>query len=719
MSANRRALIAVTVVFVLLTTAYSLVVPFYEGPDAGGHFRYISYLREHWRRPPLTRATAAISHELVQQPPLYYALAAAVMPAGLLPQAHALEIENPYYEKGMSKRATIIEPDAPASGAVPLWIARAVAALGGLVTVVATWVLVRELLPDAPHVALGAAAVVGLNPQFLFSSATITNDTWAAATVTVALWIAVRVIRRSSLPTSWLFIGAASGIAVLAKYNNLLVIILLIPLWALYVKRMGRRAGVIAGAYASLGFLLTAGLWYVPNVIEWGRPVPLVHIQSLLPGLVRPMPLSAGEVWQEVSWLRRSYWGVFGYGILADPTYYRLIDLLLGLGVAGLGVFLLRRLYDRDRKQIAAAVFALTWFGLVFGSLLNWIRLMNFSNQGRLLFPAAPAIALLLVLGWHALTPARWHEWVSRLVVAGFVGLAVWQIPLLYDAYRIPPPLQPPIEPDRPIVATFEDGMQLIGIDLPQGGGVDSGEELPITLYFQVQHEIQGFYTLFLHLNDENNYGYASFDGVPAGGKHPTRQWVSGAIFADSYRLDVADVDDDKLLTLTMGFYEHETLERQTVTDGAGQPIGTQVTLAEIRVDHEREEVPLSPNPIAMWENGIRLRSFEVKRAGDSIPHTVTLEWQPEYVVHTDYTVFVQFLGPGGGIFTQIDRRPQAGAFPTDTWRPGDLIRDTYVFDEVPADWQVLIVGFYDHTGTRLRLRGGQQDYVELLRRDE
>ncbi|MGB0383591.1 MAG: glycosyltransferase family 39 protein [Ardenticatenaceae bacterium] len=719
----------ISIIFVLFVLCYHSLIPFFEGPDSGAHFRYIEYLHNTPQRPPLTSESAGISHQLVQQPPLYYALAAILNANRELSEALSQEIANPYYLLNLSRRATVSAPVAPAPAAlVPLRIAVLVSMVGGLLTVVGTWLLVREWLPDEPLLAAAAAVVVGWNPQFLFSSATITNDTWASATVVLTLWGAVRAMPRNQAASRWLWVGVSAGLAMLAKYSGLLVLILLALLLVAHVRRVGwASCGRIVFAIAA-GVMLIAGFWYGGNLLQWGTPLPMGHIRELLPGLARERVLSLDDLWFQVQTLSllHSYWGAFGYGVLADPQYYQILYIFTFGGTVGL-LLLLPRGYNSNsspesRTRLLLALFALLWFAAFFVSLLNWMRLMNYSDQGRLLFPAAPAIAILLLLGWQAWLPQRWQAFVPAVIPLFFLGFAISQLSTLANAYRIPPVEKPPLVVNRPMIVDFDGGMTLLGINLPAGAAAVGGGKVPITLYFQARHEIPGFYTLFLHLNDEENHGYASYDGVPAQGRHPTRQWMPNAIFADSYLLDVAEVSEDKLLTLTMGFYDYSTLGRQAVLDENGQPVDNRAVLAQIRLHKAPLEadgatsVPSSEQaPVATWENGMILRSFEVQME-EGAPLAVQVEWETDQIIHTSYTVFVQLLDHEGKLLSQIDQQPQANMFPTDTWRPGDLIEDSYRFDQPSPEWQRLIIGFYDQSGKRLLLQGEKGlDYIELL----
>jgi len=82
-----------------------------------------------------------------------------------------------------------------------------------------------------------------------------------------------------------------------------------------------------------------------------------------------------------------------------------------------------------------------------------------------------------------------------------------------------------------------------------------------------------------------------------------------------------------------------------------------------------------------------------------------------------NYTVFVQLLDQEGQVAAQIDRQPQAGAAPTTTWLPGEILTDPYAIN-LPADLPPrsyrLIAGLYNAaTGERLLAASGD-DFVKL-----
>ncbi len=722
-------MIMLLVAFCIMASLYGLMTPFFEGPDSGDHFRYIAYLQRTQRLPGLDSETAAFSHELVQQPPFYYAIAALVSAGTISPEALELNQVNPYYQKGLSQRATFTPPHFTALAELPIYIAKLVALLGGLLTVLGSWFCLRWLLPTQPTAALAVASIVGLNPQFLFSAGTITNDTWAAAMFVWAIALGIYSTRTTRPRLGWLLTGMCAGLAALTKYSGLFVVVPLGFIWLSQWHRenwhreswwrLGQQTLLLAA-----GFLVTAGFWYLSNLVETGSLTPLQKILTLLPGLFRPEPLPffGHKLWQEVQWLLHSYWGVFGYGIIAPPGYHWVIQNVLGIATLGLCVLPIRWLVARQTSQWPALGLAWIWFGVIFASLVNWIHLMVASNQGRLLFPAAPAIALLVVFGWQAWLPTQWHASLHRLLAILFLGLAVSQLFTVYDSYYIPLAMTPPLHYDREINAHFEGGMQVLGIDFPSGASILPGKPMPLTIYFTTQKEISDFYTLFIHLADDKDQLLYQFDGVPAQGRHPTRQWVPGAVFADTYWLDSKLPVHDTLATLSLGFYNYrDAHQRQMVVGADGNVIGDRLTVARVRVDSTTPlPTPVVAVPLARWENGIQLLSVKVDQDSSYLPVSLHVAWQTTQVIHNDYTVFAQLLDGSGQLLAQVDQQPQAGRFPTSTWQNSDVIRDVYTFGHPTTQWRKIIIGFYDAQQHRLLLETdeGSHDFYVLAQRD-
>ncbi|MCX6044140.1 MAG: glycosyltransferase family 39 protein [Chloroflexi bacterium] len=721
-------IIGLMALFLGLVTTYAVLIPPFEGFDALAHYGYITYLRTHRQLPLLDRPTARLSYELVAQPPLYYTLAALASLGAPLDESVALAAQsaNPYHDKVLSQRLTVTLPERTWASLWPVWIARGVAMAGGLLAVLGAWLLTRTLFPRAPTLAIATTSMVGFNPQFLFAAANITTDAWSVATNVFTMWAAARSVYGVKTTRSWFWVGVCAGLAALAKYSAFLLGAPLLVFGLIYLHQTSWRQTWRALGFALVGFLVVAGGYYARNLWYWGQPIPMRQMALAVPTLYRPHPFSIAKTLEFVPWLIASYWGVF-VSLIAPAAYLDTTKAFMWVGALGLPLWLVRKRTIADRSELLILAIMLLWFVLFALSVLNWTRTIDYGEQGRLMLAASPALALLLVFGWQAWLPSRWQPGLHMGLALFFVGLALSQTSTLYNGYHLPATLAAPPQPQRPINATFESGMQLLGIDLPTGAAIRPGQPLPLTLYFSTPHVIDGFYTLFIHLADDQDRLLYQFDGVPAQGRHPTRQWLPGGVFADTYSIVVKDQQVDGLATLSLGFYQYDDkTKRQAVLNNQGQITGDRVVLAPVRVHANSPARELDPKPVARWTNGIQLATAEVERNPANLPVAIHVKWQATQIVNTDYTVFVQLLDKTGKLLAQVDQPPQQNRFPTSTWQPGDVIEDDYHFAPLPtlapdAQWAQLIIGLYDQGQTRLSLQASGDntaDFFVLLRQD-
>lgn len=718
-------------VFLLMALLYLRVVPPLEGFDAVAHFQAVLHLRATGRLPALDTSTLHASYELIAQPPLYHALAGLAAAPWPVEPALALVTAspNPYFG-GLSQRQTVALPNVPWGARAPLTAARLVSLLGALLAVVASWVLARTVVPNSWSFALAVTSVVAFNPVFLFLAVSVTNNGWSAGAVALTVALACRAALQDKPPRAWFWAGAAGGLALLAKYSGFLAGAPSLVMLGLVAQRQGIRSALTAIGWAALGGVLVAGGFYGRNLWLYGELVPLQRMAELIATLNRPEPWAWGVVWRYVPWLVWSYWGIF-VAVIAPPAFLETVRLLMLVGFAGLLPALLRR----DGATYAAKgwtlVMAAVWSLVVAAAVLHWTRTVMYGEQGRLANIAAPALALLWVIGWQAWLPLRWRPALHGGLSLVMVGLALWGAQVLHTAFRLPPALDA-VTPDRPLDAHFAGGPALVGVDFPNGAALAPGRPLALTLYWTTPQELDEDYTLFLHLADDANRLLYQFDGVPGQGRHPTRQWRPGEIFADSYTIAVDPMGlplQDGPATLTVGMYPfEETTRRLAVSDGQGVPIGDRVILAQVRLHAQAPEPGRVVTPLAQWQGGIGLAEAVVQQNAAGEPAAVALLWQSDAVQQQDFTRFVQVLDAQNQVLAQMDGSPQAGGWPTSTWVTGDRIAETVVLapaaltstvDMELAEWQRVVVGWYDAQGVRLPLTqpAAGQDFVTVMTR--
>ncbi len=705
-AAGRWALFAAIAVYLAFVAAYALVTPVFEGFDGQAHYAAATYYRAERRLPELTPATVDASYELITQPPLYHALAGLAALGWPVDEARTLAQAsvNRYFDKSLSYRQSVVLPGAPWPALAPAWIARFVSALGGLLTLLCTWWLARILFPRQLWLALAAVSVAVLNPQFLYTSISITNDAWSAGTAALALAAAAHAALNGRTPRAWVWAGLALGLAGLTKYSASLVAVPMGIFWLVYWRKQGMRAAVMGAAWAAGGFVALAGWWFARNWLLYGEIVPFDRMAAVLPTMRRAVPYGLERTLAHIPWLVASFWGVF-VAIIAPPWYLDATRWFMILGLLGL-VPALRH----ARRTLAGLTLVylalLPWLAIVALSVLYWTQTVEYGEQGRLAHIGASAFGVTMAIGWAGWVPARWRAAMHGVLAAVMVALAVAGFTFLHAAFALPAAVVQPFEPQRPIDAHFGGGMRVVGVDFPAGAAVEPGATLPVTVYFTTDAPIAEDSTLFLHLAGAGDSLLYQFDGVAGAGRHPTRQWVPGVVFADHYDLPIPAGTSAQLATLSLGFYpaEDSALRRQ-VTDANGYGLGDRLVVAPVRIAAAVAPAPAAGSPLATWSNGITLLDAQLQRSAAGQPQGVTLTWGTTAALDTDYTVFVQVLDGENRILAQADRQPQAGQAPTSTWRAGDRVEDAILWDGDTQGWARVIVGLYAADGARLAVQ--------------
>jgi hypothetical protein len=114
-------------------------------------------------------------------------------------------------------------------------------------------------------------------------------------------------------------------------------------------------------------------------------------------------------------------------------------------------------------------------------------------------------------------------------------------------------------------------------------------------------------------------------------------------------------------------------------------------------------EPAATPLAVAAVDGGpITLRALAHSPAKVGAALTLVLYWQAENPVTASYTVFVHLIDGAGQLVAQQDNLPVEGLAPTETWKPGAVIRDRYRLaipvDAAPGQYQVRI-GLYTADG--------------------
>ena len=414
------------VVVATLFAAWSFVVPVFEAPDEPGHWQYARYLHDHWRL-PLYGPDA----EEANSPPLYYALMAPVAAPSATPPFVLVQRPDGSTISLAPPRSTL-NTDRDLGRYWPLRLARLATAALSVVTV---WICYRLGLAATGSRTTGliTAILVGLLPQFAFRAMNVSNDSLlvlCSAGVTLGV---VRIVREGF---TWRLGLRTSALLAAAYLSKISAIALVVPVAYALLRGKEPLASRLRQASVLLLALVVVLPWSVRNVLLYGDPFASGAMRTAVAHLITDRPLlSSYFLYEFPLHLSTSFIGIFGWMNVRLPIWmYVFFAALFFLAAVGLVIGIVRA------SLSFPLVLALL---LTVGSALAVVVNINLSftqPQGRYLFGALPAIALLAALGFESLPGGIRSLLRPSLVGAVLLALDVHAlIDVVAPAYYPPP----------------------------------------------------------------------------------------------------------------------------------------------------------------------------------------------------------------------------------------------------------------------------------------
>jgi hypothetical protein len=290
------------------------------------------------------------------------------------------------------------------------------------------------------RVALAALALAALIPQFLHTVSSVANDTLGILAGALLFWLASRLALKS-VPV-W-ELAATLALAFLLPYLTKLTVLpvgiaaLIAVPWALRERYPGRWKLFALGGLAAGAVLLLVGLWAFPRMGELF--LRQIDFRALS---IDPERLASETIAGMVSQVVRSYWGLVGWLAVGLPGW--MIWLLTTLAIVGIGRALIGNRGPAGQVDGSGGGWRGRWVVGLFAGLTvaavvkNGLSTPN--SQGRFLFPAAGALALLAITGWDALLPGRFRPYLLPAVILLMVAanLILWLggvIPVYYQPF--------------------------------------------------------------------------------------------------------------------------------------------------------------------------------------------------------------------------------------------------------------------------------------------
>ena len=414
--------VLIVAAYLVIGALYAVKTPAWQVPDEPAHYNYVRYIVEHRALPVLRSgdfdqkyneqfatpentfhlSIAPLRYES-WQPPLYYVLA------------------TPIYA---------------ATGGSLLALRLFSVALGGLLIVVA-FLIVYQIAPGFPALALGAAAFVAFVPQHVAMMAGAQNDGVAELLLAAIVWQALRISGRSSQITNgrWVSLGVLLGLALLTKGTIYIAVPLVaVAIWLAYRSQPVPRKWtwlIQCGSLVFVPALILGSLWWIRNVVVYGWPDFLASIRHT--AVVVGQPTSAGWIAQ-YGWgyllqhfflvTFKSFWGQFGWmGVPMPPRYYvalGALSLVASAGCVWAAAPRLKSILADTRIQFLGAWVVLTVLVYIYYNT-TFVQ-----HQGRYLFPALIPIGLMFTVGlrqWTTLLPRAWRDAALAVPFAALAAL--------------------------------------------------------------------------------------------------------------------------------------------------------------------------------------------------------------------------------------------------------------------------------------------------------
>ena len=722
---KRLPLLAIAITYFALSIAYSLATPLNEGPDEIWHYLYVRHIAEGKGLPiqdPRGYGVMMSQHE-ASQAPLYYLVSGLLTSWIRTTNPVSAFVENP--QASIGHRSTVdnknrfVHPASEdylfADNPLAQRIARLVSAMFGSLTVWFTGLIALKLRPTNLAFASLAAGLVAFNPQFIFTGATVTNDSSVAFAGSLLLFCIVGLWNDPTSRRWTLALGASVGVAFLTKFSSSAAIPLVgLVLAAIAWRRRDWRLFLTQSAIITLAVLAISGWWWIRSLVLYGDLAPI----GVLEHSAFRHSASIGEIVSGFEGLLLSYWGIFGWFNLSAPDYvHRLFNLYMVLAAVGFAVAAIRHGIRRPAGPWLAIA---GWSALFLGGLIRY-RISYAVFQGRLLFGAISSNSLLLAAGLYGLLPERR----AGLVVTGLLAL-----PLAASISVVPTTLLPAFA--KPVLLDSTDSFPAQHIVDHAIGGfaklrgysissdiVHPGDTIAVDLLWEALEETDQNYLVFVKLFAKDGL-IASRDTFPGRGNYATSLWRKGDLFIDRHWISIPDqIETPNALILAAGMFDLTTMRSLPVDDRADLDL---VRLPDIHIlpcNQGRLDVG-KPTEIVIGDL-FRLDRYLVEQTEEHAQIAVSLEVLVRQQPELDYTFFIH-LTRNGKIVSQVDHQPFGDVCPTHVWREGERYVVEFAIPlppNTPAGEYKLIGGvYYLPTLERLRVDDSDSFSIETIRID-
>jgi hypothetical protein len=393
-----------------------------------------------------------------------------------------------------------------------------------------------------------------------------------------------------------------------------------------------------------------------------GRPIPL---SSAAPAL-----LATGPGAQRLLILTLT---LAVLALLALPGVTRSLGLGAAIYTGSIVGYVLVRLLVVGELADSAATLALAFPSAVVAA--EWLK----SRAGAAI--AIGASALLLAVVTTTLTLAALAQPRTIALARSVVDITVTNFHVAF-AHAYPNGVPP-----RDLYLSFDNAFVILGDQLPSRRYAP-GDTISLPYYLYALPAAGKGYMLSLRLRDRAGQPIAKSDKVLWGTADASLETSAagppvapGHFVVQNLTLPLDPKLPVGVYTLQTEVFALPSFARLSLVPATGVPVDA-VAYPDLVVagpaDLGTAQNVVPPEPLRADSGvGLSLLGYGVQQRGRDID--VSLYWEATARPDRDYTVFVQALDVGGKVIAQSDSYPSAGAFPTSSLDPGQVIRDVHV----------------------------------------
>ena len=682
---------------------YLYASPHFEASDTSGHVGVIKWIADHGTLPEQSANHEHIYGQEGSQPPLYYLLMTPIWSLLDTSDFDDFYIRNPLVIAGhplrLGNRNQIFyqQPYPPnlTGTSLALYAIRLLTLGMGTVTVAAVYQAARTVMPESVGFAVLATSLAAFNPQFLFISSSVSNDTLVTMLASLITWQMLVMLREGFQTRRSLLLAVLVALATLTKLSGLamVLIVALAGVWLAFRTRHLRGLIVLGGSM--LGFwLVIAGWWYLHNLLLYDD---LFGTTAMLDFYGRRHTTLKRLFLEEFEGFRISYWGLFGgFSILTHKIHYQVMDVLSLLSIAGLIVYLAQS----RKKPFALTAFCFLGILLTTGiTMLLWWTLQTTASTGRLIFPYIASISVLMAMG---LTALRIPVLLIALPMMVFSLIAPFAY--IMPAYNHPPQVDRLPESAVQTFAQWED-ITLVGYEVPRPQRWNGGDEIPITLYWRPLAASDTLQALFISLIDTQGESLSTLDTFPGWGALPTTWWQADTIYRDDYVLQIPDdAEGFSTVQLHIGWYDYpDGSDILPILENGEKALAYTIPIGAYVGPNTGQSILANPLPYDMVFGGaMRLNAFRLEGS------RLELEWQLLRPLIGDWRVFAFVVSEplrSLDTFQPLYQKDAAPPVPVEYLTVGEMLHTSHDFaasDDFFGSYGIHIGWYNIESGVRL-----------------